>query len=314
MNPSISDKDKLARSFGAVADSYEAARPGYPDDAAAWLIGGVSGFSGEPRSVLELGAGTGRLTQRLTSQRLVTTDPSHEMLTRLRDRMPHARALVARAEQIPMPSRTFDVIVAAQAFHWFDHPTALPEIARVLRPDGHLALVWNIPDESTPCVRKLQRIVPRPVSHDEDVVPLQETKYFGFIEEKRFRTWETVTRDSLQELVRSRSPYAVAGEEQRAQMLADVRALYDDYDRGPAGLQMPYVTHCYRARVQRQDSLFPRPPAPRPGQSARNRAGVPTTRPEPGQTTRGATPTGQPGVPKQTPPPDDDGTLLIDFH
>lgn len=308
------DRDKLARSFGSVADAYAAARPGYPRDAAAWLVGGPSGFSGDPRSVLELGAGTGRLTEQLTSQRLVTTDPSHEMLLRLRERMPHARALAATAERIPMPSRSFDVIVAAQAFHWFDHDTALPEIARVLRPDGHLALVWNIPDESTPWVRKLQRIVPRPVSHDEDVLPLQESRYFGPVEEKKFRTWETVTRSSLQELVKSRSPYAVADEATRARMLADVGALYDDYDRGSAGMQMPYVTYCYRARVQRQDSLFPRPPAPRPGRSARGRAGAPT----PGQAGSGAPtpPKAAPTSGSQPPPPppdDDDGTLLIDF-
>lgn len=332
------DRNELARSFGSVADAYDSARPDYPEGAANWLVEGPPSAARrrdpEPRMVLELGAGTGRLTEHLTAHRLVATDPSHEMLLKLRDRLPRARVLSAAAEQIPMPSRAFDVVVAAQAFHWFDHATAMPEIARVLRPDGHLALVWNIPDESTPWVRKLQRIVPRPVSHDEDTVALMETPYFGHVEEQTFRSWRTVTRESLLQLVQSRSPYAVADEETKEQMLADVGALYDDYDRGTAGLQMPYVTRCYRARVVRQDGLGRRP-APRPGRGYRRptaAAGpgpagtapaksddISTTGPaKSAEDTRTDQKAGQrapidPDRP-QDPPTDDDGTLLIDFR
>lgn len=329
------DRDKLARSFGTVASSYATARPGYPVDAAAWLAGGDDGF-GKARSVLELGAGTGRLTEHLIGQpglRVVPSDRAHEMLVHLRERIPHARALVAAAERIPMPSRTFDVVAVAQAFHWFGHDEALPEIARVLRPDGHLALVWNIPDESTPWVRKLQRIVPRPVSHEDDIAPLRETKYFGFVEERRFRTWETVTRTSLLELVKSRSPYAVADEASRERMLAEVGALYDDYDRGTAGLQLPYVTRCYRARVIHQDGLGRRP-APRPGRGYRRPSGPamgrPPATPSRPTTASGDSPAGpetpgeETGIGRtappsvdtdpQEPPTDDDGTLLIDLR
>lgn len=300
------DRQKFAKSFGSVADAYDNARPDYPAAAADWLVHGAGGGS-DPRTVLELGAGTGLLTERLTGHRLIATDPAVEMLAKLRERLPRARVLASTAEQIPLPSRTFDIVVAAQAFHWFDHPVAFPEMARVLRPDGHLALVWNIPDESTPWVRKLQRIVPRPVSHDEDMAPMRETPYFGFVEEQTFRSWKSVTRDDLLNLIRSRSPFAVADEDTKASMLEQVSALYDDYDRGFAGLQMPYVTRCYRARGLRQDAIHSRGPAPRPGQG-RNRPKTPSP--------AAASPTAPPAVPPTTPPepPEDDATLLIDFR
>lgn len=313
------DKDTFARSFGSVADSYESARPDYPAEAAEWLIRGEGGSG--THVVLELGAGTGLLTRGLTHHELLATDPSAPMLSRLRDALPGVPAAVASAEHIPLPSHAVDVVVAAQAFHWFDHEVALPEIARVIRPDGHLALVWNVPDEGTPWVRKLQRIVPRPVSHDEDLAPLRETPYFGAVEERRLRTWKTVDKHKLLELVRSRSPFAVADQAAREQMLADVGALYDDYDRGTAGLQLPYITYCYRARVQRQPASTRRPAArlvtlTRPTPS---RAGDPTA---PGTASEGDA--AAPGVPVEehhaaphtppTDPPADDGTLLIDFR
>lgn len=301
------DKDKFARSFGPVADSYASARPDYPAEATDWLIRGEHG-PGSHR-VLELGSGTGLLTRALVSHELLATDPSAQMLARLHEALPGVPAAVARAEQIPLPAHTVDVVVAAQAFHWFDHEAALPEIARVLRPDGHLALVWNVPDEGTPWVRKLQRIVPRPTRHEDDVAPLLETPWFTAVEIKKFRTWKQVDKQRLLELVRSRSPFAVADQPTREQMLADVAALYDDYDRGSAGMALPYITYCYRAVVQ-PPSAVPRRPAPRPG--ARR-----TTDPAPAP----GDPTSEPSAPadqgETTPPvdpPEDDGTLLIDFR
>ncbi len=311
------DKDKFARSFGSVVDSYQSARPDYPADAAEWLVRGEGGSG--PHMVLELGAGTGLLSQRLTGHKLLATDPSPQMLGRLRDALPGVPAAVAAAEHIPLPSHAVDVVVAAQAFHWFDHEVALPEIARVLRPDGHLALVWNVPDEGTPWVRKLQRIVPRPMSHDDDIAPLHATPYFGAVEEKRFRIWTTVDKQKLLDLVKSRSPYAVADQATREQMLADVGALYDDYDRGTAGMQLPYITYFYRAKVQRQpaarhgagsrggSAAAGRPPGTAMGSSSRDVA-TPAA-PEAPEARQRAVVASPP-----VKPPEDDGTLLIDFR
>ena len=233
-----------ARSFGSVADAYDRARPTYPREAAAWLVGD------EPAAVLELGAGTGKLTEVLVAlgHDVHATDPDDAMLARLRDRLPDVPTSVAPAEQIPAPDGVFDVVVVAQAFHWFDHDRALPEIARVLRPGGRLAVVWNRRDERIPWVKRLGRLIgSQDQQHSEE--PLVLSSHFGFVEDESFRHWQVVDRTSIQELALSRSHLAVLDEEARAARLAEVVAFYDDFGRGMDGMQLPYVTSCFRATV-----------------------------------------------------------------
>lgn len=269
-----------ALSFGPVAEAYDRARPSYPAEAAAWLVGP------KRSAVLELGAGTGKLTELLVAagHDVVATDPLPEMLGQLRSRVPGARAAVATAERIPVASRSADVVVSAQAFHWFDHDVALAEIARVLRPGGVLALVWNARDEGIPWVRRLGSIIGSSDNRLDLVDPVVESAYFGPVEQQEFRFWQTLRRDDLFDLVRSRSYVALLDDAEREELLRRVGALYDDYGRGPDGMQLPYLTRCYRAVVQAA-------PPPR----------VP-------ESTAPADGTGAP-----TPLVDDPGTLLIDF-
>ena len=91
--------------------------------------------------MLELGAGTGKLTAVLVElgHDVHATEPDPEMLAVLQRHLPDVPTSEAGAEEIPLPDRSVDVVVAAQSFHWFDHDLALPEIARVLRPGGYLA-------------------------------------------------------------------------------------------------------------------------------------------------------------------------------
>lgn len=134
--------DPRSRSFGAVAAAYAAHRPGYPAAAAAWALAPLGGIAA-PR-VLDLGAGTGKLTEALPDHAEVTAvDPDPAMLDELRARFPHVRAAVGTAEEIPLPDASVDAVLSGQAWHWFDPDRALPEIARVLRPGGVLAAVWN---------------------------------------------------------------------------------------------------------------------------------------------------------------------------
>ncbi|HEX2892391.1 MAG TPA: class I SAM-dependent methyltransferase [Marmoricola sp.] len=294
-----------ALSFAAVAEAYDRARPSYPADAVAWLVG-----SGRAR-VLELGAGTGKLTELLVAagHDVVATDPLPEMLARLRARVPAARAVVASAERIPVPSQSVDVVVCAQSFHWFDHEVALPEMARVLRPDGVLALVWNARDEGIPWVRKLGRLLDEhgariPESSAAELPdPARESVHFGWLEHQQFRFWQTLRRDELFDLVRSRSSVALLEDAEREKLLARVGALYDDYGRGPDGMQLPYLTHCYRAVVK---EIVPPPPPPPPPPPAPGRVDWADLA-DPDST--------QPVVriPPQAGPPEDPGTLLIDF-
>ena len=242
-----------ALSFAAVADAYDRARPSYPEEAVGWLVGR------QPATVVELGAGTGKLTELLVTagHDVLATDPLPEMLDHLQRRLPDVRTALATAEQIPVAARSVDVVVCAQSFHWFDHDVALPEIARVLRPGGRLALVWNHRDTGIPWVRRLERIIGERDEREENVRPLMQTPHFGWVEEEEFRFWQSLDADLLADLVRSRSYIAVLPEEERAGVLTQVRELYDDYGRGADGMLLPYLTACYRATVVHQE---PDPP------------------------------------------------------
>ena len=135
-----------ARSFDLAAEEYEATRPSYPDE----LLDLLPVASGA--TVLDLGAGTGKLTRVLARRyaRVIAVEPLDGMRAILERVVRDVEALPGNAEQIPLDDASVDAVFAAQAFHWFDHARAIPEIARVLRPGGVLAIVWNGPDESRP--------------------------------------------------------------------------------------------------------------------------------------------------------------------
>lgn len=234
-----------ARSFGSVADAYDRARPSYPSEAVAWLMGG------EAKVVLELGAGTGKLTRQLVDggHAVFATEPDEVMLAILREQVPEVSAKVATAEEIPANDRSVDVVVVAQAFHWFDHEAALAEIARVLKPGGHLALVWNSRDERIPWVRRLGDVLGMQDRDTSSAQHLADSELFGEMEHRDFKQWQEIDRESIVDLARSRSHVATMEEDEREAHLRTVVAFYDDYGRGMDGMLIPYVTRCYRAVV-----------------------------------------------------------------
>jgi SAM-dependent methyltransferase len=124
--------------FEDLVDHYDAARPAYPTS----LYDALPDLSG---SVLELGAGTGIATRELEkrARSLVCTDLGPKMLGRLHERSPAVPVLVSRAEALPFAADSFDVVCGAQMWHWVDVPVAAPEVVRVLRPGGALAVWWN---------------------------------------------------------------------------------------------------------------------------------------------------------------------------
>ena len=245
------DDDVLrqASSFGAVADAYERGRPSYPREAAAWLVGQ------EAATVLELGAGTGKLTRELVAlgHDVHATDPDPAMLTVLARHLPDVRVSEAAAEEIPASDRSVDVVVAGQSFHWFDHERALPEIARVLRPGGHLAVAWNLRNERIPWVRRLGRLIgSQQQVVEESAEPLVLSELFGFVDEATFTHWQEINRDSIRDLALSRSTISTLDDVARESKLAEVLAFYDDFGRGMDGMQLPYNCACYRAAVTEQ--------------------------------------------------------------
>jgi SAM-dependent methyltransferase len=243
------DVRRQARSFGPVADAYHRGRPSFPVEAVRWLVGE------QPATVLELGAGTGKMTAVLAElgHDVHATEPDPAMLAVLQRHLPDVPTSESGAEEIPLPDRSVDVVVAAHSFHWFDHDVALPEIARVLRPRGHLALTWNNRDTKIPWVRKLGRILDdQPQAKQAtsaSVDALVQSDLFGFVEDKQFPFWQDVNRESIVDLVASRSYVSTLDEEAREAKLAQVLALYDDYGRGMDGMQLLYACECFRAQV-----------------------------------------------------------------
>jgi SAM-dependent methyltransferase len=233
-----------ARSFGPVAEAYERARPGYPEDAVRWLVGE------EPRDIVDLGAGTGKLTRSLVAlgHRAIAVEPLPEMIARLRAAVPEATAVEGGAEAIPLDTASADVVIAAQAFHWFDHGPALREIARVLRPGGRIALIWNVRDETEAWVAELSDAMVGRTGIDAGAVePIDESGLFGAVEHAVFGPHvQEIGRETLQELVLSRSYCAVLSDEERAPVLQKVDDLFAVHARHGV-VRLPYLAECFRA-------------------------------------------------------------------
>ncbi|MEV0798090.1 class I SAM-dependent methyltransferase [Kribbella sp. NPDC050281] len=235
-----------AKSFGAVAAAYEAGRPTFPAEALTWILGPGR------LQVLDLGAGTGKLAAVAAGlgHDVVAVDPSEEMLSVCR-RRPGIDTMVGAAESIPLAHGSVDAVVVGQAFHWFDHARALPEIARVLRPNGVLGLLWNDADRVVPWVRRFDRAIRGDDFGGDQFDPmpiLLQSDLFALVETARFRHWQDLDRTGLRQLTLSHSRIAVLTESRRDAVLDQVDAIYDNTARPPEPLRMPYFTDCYRAR------------------------------------------------------------------
>jgi SAM-dependent methyltransferase len=146
-------RDERGRAFGSVAAAYATWRPSYPADAVTFLTGG----SGTALRIVDVGAGTGLLSARLVEagHDVVAVDTSADMLAELHTRLPVVSTFETGAESLPLPDHDVDLVVAAQAAHWFDPVAAGREFRRVLRPGGVVAFVWNTWDDRAPWAREL---------------------------------------------------------------------------------------------------------------------------------------------------------------
>jgi SAM-dependent methyltransferase len=213
--------------FARAADLYERARPSYPQEAIDWLVAQTG--LGPGRTVVDLGAGTGKLTRLLlpSGARVVAVEPIPEM----RAHIEGAEVLDGTAEAIPLPDASADVVAVAQAFHWFDHDRALPEIHRVLREDGRLVLVWNMRDLDNPVQREVEELLGPVRTYvpgqmvGEWREPLARTALFGEPTVREFGYAQQFTADDLCDRVASTSYVAAMPAIERDALLARVCAL-----------------------------------------------------------------------------------------
>jgi len=220
--------------FARAADVYERARPGYPVVAVDRLVAAIPG-----RDVVDLAAGTGKLTRLLAARGcdVVAVEPVAEMRALIG---PPARVLEGTAEAIPLPAASADGVTVAQAFHWFDGPVALAEIHRVLRPGGVLALIWNRRRTQDEIHRRITELL-APLRGD---IPAHATTawraafacspYFETLRDETFASEHVLDADMLVDQVASISIVAVLREDERARVLEAVRALAAD---GPVTLR-----------------------------------------------------------------------------
>jgi SAM-dependent methyltransferase len=242
-----------AASFGPVAATYERGRPSYPARAIDWLLPPGT------RRVLDLGAGTGKLTRQLRDRGLevIAVEPSGGMRDQLIRSVADVPVLAGSAEDIPLDDGSVDVVLVAQAWHWVDPRRAVPEVARVLAGGGELGLLWNDRDDREGWVAQLGRILAgdqdRNMSSSAPVVGPP----FGPTERLDVEWRSHLTPETLIDLAASRSYIITMTAGERAAVLAAVRHLLDTHPAlaGRAEIVLPYVTRCSRAFLAGQEPV-----------------------------------------------------------
>lgn len=247
---STDDRSARASSFESGAAVYRATRPSYPDEAVRWSVPPGA------RDVLDLAAGTGKLTERLAAlgYAVVAVEPSDAMRAELAALLPSVDARAGTAEHMDLPDRSVDAVTVAQAWHWVDEPAAAAEIARVLRPGGQVAPIWNIRDSSVDWVGRWTDIVHRGDAlgpalkyWDPDLGEL-----FTEVEHATFHWTQPMLPADLRLLANSRSHLLLLPDDEREELLDEIDELVATHPdlRGRDVVDVPYRTECYRARLR----------------------------------------------------------------
>jgi SAM-dependent methyltransferase len=232
--------------FARSVAAYERGRPGYPPAAIDFLAARLR--LGPGRTVIDLAAGTGKLTRPLlaTGAEVVAVEPVAEMRAALPG---GALAVDGTAEAMPLTTASADAVAVAQAFHWFDGDAALAEIHRVLRPGGGLALVWNRRQMDDPLNRAIEELIAPYRGHPSAFhtgawrAAFERTGLFGPLEERVFPNDQSLDADGLADRIASVSFVATLDEEERRELLRAVRAL-----AGGAGVTIRQDTEVQVAR------------------------------------------------------------------
>jgi SAM-dependent methyltransferase len=223
--------DAARRGFERQAEAYERGRPEYPAPATTWLAAELG--LGPGRTVVDVGAGTGKLTRSLvpSGATVIAVEPVAAMRGVLERELPGVSALEGAAESLPLDDGAADAVVAGQAFHWFDGPVALAEFHRVLRPGRRLGLIWNHRDRRQPLQRAIDELTE---SHRGSTPSLGSGKWhaaldgsalFRRVSERKIPFELTLDPDTFVDRIGSVSFIAALDDERRGDLLERVRQL-----------------------------------------------------------------------------------------
>jgi len=245
MHDEVVTPDDPALSFGAAAEAYDRARPPYPDEIVDWLLDGVAG------PVLDVGAGTGKLTAALAARRdgVVAVEPDTGMRSLLA-RIPGIGVRAGSAEDLPLADGVASLATMAQAWHWVDVPRASAELARVLGRPGRLGLVWNYRSLADEWVVRLSAAL----GGADSAGQMEEIRAHGpSIEapftayDRRVVVWEHVIDvDTLVALASSRSYVIVRPPDERERVLSAVRELGEERAGADGSVRLLYETYAFR--------------------------------------------------------------------
>lgn len=240
-----------AMSFGAIADEYNRLRPSPPSQAVDWLL------PPRPDLVVDLAAGTGLLSRAIPADQVVAIEPDSRMGAVLRANSPGVQVVAGVGEALPLMSSSVDAVLVSSAWHWMDPERAVPEIGRVLRCGGRFGLIWTSRDREVDWVREIDVLRepstghpdpsgPNPRLRTRDVV-LPDRHAFTDIETASFTFTKTVAVADFAPMIGTYSRIITASEQDRAVILARVRAALEALFPGATEVDLPMRSLCWRA-------------------------------------------------------------------
>jgi ubiquinone/menaquinone biosynthesis C-methylase UbiE len=208
-------------------------RPGYPDEAVAWVLESLPNSA----RILDLAAGTGKLTEAILrcgipATSVLAVEPDAGMRAELRRRLPQIAVRPGSAEQIPADDGALNAVLVGQAFHWFDPDRALAEIARVLQPGGELAVLGNTEDDSVAWVAELIEAA-QAARTDERIgrgfADIPEHPAFSGVQQRRFHWRWPRTIESLLENISTHSWILISPPDQRTAAFGVIRRFLEQH-------------------------------------------------------------------------------------
>ncbi|MCV7242099.1 class I SAM-dependent methyltransferase [Mycobacterium mantenii] len=248
----MTDRQIRAMSFGSIAEDYDALRPHPPRHAVDWLL------PSDCEVAVDVGAGTGLFTRTLVGRaaQVVAVEPDARMRAVLAERSPGVRAVEGTGEAIPLPDHSADAVFVSSAWHWMDPECAVPEIGRVLRDGGRLGLIWTSRDRDVDWVRDLDVLpgddtteldAPDRFRRRHENVVLPDPQIFHNVASERFAFVRRMTIDDVVAMLATYSRVIITSPDDRAQRLANARAVLTDHFSGAEAIDVPMQSRCWRA-------------------------------------------------------------------